>query len=159
MNTPETDKPKTKPGLKLGRMFIIAAVAVGAVLIVLISFAGGVFTGFHKAKFSCDWGKNYERNFVGSKNGRTDFLRGFEGRDFRNAHGLAGTIISISNNNLVVKDKDGKENTIVVTDKTMIKNGRDDARLADLKQDDRIVIMGSPDESGVINAVLIRMFN
>ncbi|HAI74501.1 MAG TPA: hypothetical protein DCS28_00495 [Candidatus Moranbacteria bacterium] len=144
-----------------------AALTVAFILAVLLSFAGGVKVGSHKALFSCRWGENYEKNFMGQRNGllggggMMKFMRDqFEGRGFRNAHGLAGTIISIADNNLIVKDKDGKENTVAVTDSTLInKNRFVNLKLSDLKPDDKIVIMGKPDDSGVINAILIRVFD
>jgi hypothetical protein len=34
-----------------------------------------------------------------------------------------------------------------------------DLKLSDLKQDQQVVIMGNPGENGVINALLIRLFN
>lgn len=179
MDTPEIKnqipevKPEAKckcglPGCKCKSKAVKIIIAiVGLFLIILVSFAGGVAVGLHKAKFSSDWGKNYERNFMGERpgeggplgGGMMGMMRDFSGRDFRNAHGLAGTIISIADNNIIVKDKDGKENTVAVTDKTMIKNGRDDISLGDLKQDDQIVVMGQPGDNGVVNAALIRVFN
>ncbi len=147
------------------RSFKIAALAVAFILAILLSFEGGVKVGSHKALFSCRWGENYERNFIGSRQslGRSEFMgsmmRGFEGRDLRNAHGLAGTIISIADNNLIVKDKDNKENTVAVTDQTLIKSKRENLKLEDLKQDDQIVVVGNPGDNGVVNASLIRVFN
>lgn len=145
--------------------FKIAALIVAFVLIALVSFAGGTKIGFHKALFSCQWGENYERNFIGrgqyfGKKGFTDFMaRGFEGKNFRNSHGLSGTIISITDSQLIIKDKEDKENVVLVTDKTAIKKTRfDNLKLNDLKVDDRIVVMGKPDENGVIRAILIRVF-
>ena len=82
-----------------------------------------------------------------------------EGRGFRNAHGIAGTIISIMDNNIVIKDKDNKENTVAITDKTIIKLGVDDVKISDLKNDQQVVVMGNPGENGVVNADLIRVFN
>jgi len=161
------------------KKFKVALGIVGLLLIVLVSFAGGVAAGLHKAKFSYQWGQNYERNFMGvgrgnigmmdaddrggMMNGRLtgammDLPRSAEGRDFRNAHGLAGTIISISDNNLIVKDRDNKENTVAVTDKTIIKDHMADVKLIELKANDQIVIIGTPNEQGVINADLIRVF-
>lgn len=170
MDTPEikNQTPEIKPDAKCkSKILIILAVALGIIILMLGSFAGGLKIGIHKAKFSCDWGKNYERNFMGGKSedkgpfggGMMGMTRDFEGRDFRNAHGLAGTIISIVDNNIIVKDKDNKENTVAVTDKTIIKNGRADIQLSDLKQDDQIVVMGQPGDNGVVNASLIRIFN
>lgn len=146
------------------KKFKIAALAVALVLVILAGFAGGVAVGLKKARFSYRWGENYERNFIGPRmeKGQPGFTRGmmrnFEGRDFRNPHGLSGTIISISDNNLVVKDKDNKENTVAVTEKTIIKSGRDDIKISDLKNDEQVVIMGQPGDNGVVNADLIRVF-
>lgn len=155
------------------RNFKVAIGIVGAVLFALVIFAGGVAVGLRKAKFSYQWGQNYERNFMGSGfshgnmmerdfgrggEGMMGFFRGVEGRDFRNAHGLAGTVISISDNNLIIKDQDNKENTVAVTDKTIIKDHMVDVKITDLKVNDQIVVMGRPDDQGVISADLIRVF-
>ncbi len=146
--------------------FKIAAVVVASILIVLLSFAVGVMVGSKKALFSCNWGKNYERNFVGERPpfgqpGSIDpMMRGFEGKDFRNAHGVAGKIVSVAEDKLVIKDREGKENTVAVTDKTIIKKNRmDNLKLSDLKNDDEVVVMGKPDGNGTIEADLIRVFN
>jgi RNase P/RNase MRP subunit p29 len=153
------------------KKFKIAVSIIGAFLIILIIFAAGISVGLHKAKFSCKFGENYERNFMGnhsSQNGwansgpmgmMREKVKDFEGRGFRNAHGIAGTIISITDNNIVIKDKDNKENTVAITDKTIIKLGVDDVKISDLKNDQQVVVMGNPGENGVVNADLIRVFN
>ncbi|MFH1183068.1 MAG: hypothetical protein V1690_02290 [Candidatus Moraniibacteriota bacterium] len=138
----------------------IVALIVGAILIALLGFAGGMSAGFHKARFSCNWGENYERNFMGpSQREPMGFFRDFEGREMRNAHGLAGKIISITDNKLIIQDRDNKENTVSVTDKTKIKQRRDELEIGDLKQNDEIIVVGNPDDNGVVNADLIRVFN
>lgn len=164
-STLQTPKPEEKPKYK-NKNLKIAAIVVGGILVILVIFAAGVGVGLRKARFSYDFGRNYERNFIGFREGmmgRPGFMGGmmreFSGRDFRNANGLAGTIISITNNNLIVKDQDNKENTVAVTDKTLIKLGRDNAQLSDLKQNDQVVVIGKPGDNGVINADLIRVFN
>jgi len=150
--------------------FRIAVIATGSFLIALIIFSVGVNVGFHKARFSNDFGKNYERNFMGSRPNMmgSEFgpmgkmrekLRDFEGRGMRNGHGVAGTIISIADNSIVIKDKDGKENTISVSDKTIINFGRDSIKIGDLKNDEEIVVIGKPGDNGAINADLIRVFD
>lgn len=140
------------------------------ILILTIVFALGVRVGLHKAKYSFQWGANYERNFMGHPSGPMkpgmmpigpggpmDFLRE-RGGDFRNAHGLSGEIISIADNKIVIKGNDGKENTVAVGDKTIIKAGPEDIKIDNLKSGERVVIIGKPDSSGVINADLIRVF-
>lgn len=144
----------------------IAVLVVGFFLVAFVSFAGGVFVGLKKAKFSYKWGENYERNFggpspmgPGGMRGPREFMHEFSGRGFRNAHGISGTIISVADNNILIKDKNGQENTISVSDKTLIKRGRDTIGINNLKQDDQIVVMGRPAENGTIEADLIRVFS
>jgi hypothetical protein len=176
METSQTNKPEVNSEEKVNldapacamcrsKGFRIAAMLVGAFLIFLVGFAGGVAVGLHKARFSYGFGANYERNFVGphTEMGRPGFMGGmmrdFSGGDFRNAHGLAGTIISISGNNLVIKDRNGNENNVAVTDKTLIKHQGGNLTVGDLKQNEQVVIVGNPDNNGTINADLIRVFD
>ena len=141
----------------------LAAFIIGIVLIAILIFAAGVSVGFHKARYSYQWGENYERNFGGPERGPGPFggmMNQFSGHDnFRNAHGLSGAIVSVTGNNLVIKDQDNKENTVAVTDKTVIKDGPDTIKLSDLKTDERIVVLGKPGDNGVVNADLIRVFS
>lgn len=139
---------------------------IAEVLLLVVVFALGMHVGLHKAKYSYQWGANYERNFIGGPHGQmmpgmpagSMGFFGERGGDFRNAHGLSGSIVSIADNKIVVKDQDNKENTVAVSDNTIIKSGRDDIKIGDLKTDEKIVVMGKPDSSGVINADLIRVF-
>ena len=82
----------------------------------------------------------------------------FGGQGLRNGHGLSGAIISVANNQIVIKDRDGQENTISVSDKTLIKQGQNTISINDLKNDEQIVVMGQPGGNGTINADLIRVF-
>ncbi len=150
------------------KKFIIAAVVVGIFILMLASFSLGAAVGFHKARFSFKFGENYERNFMGprpemmppgSMGMMKEKFREFEGKGFRNGHGVAGTIISISDNSIVIKDRDNKENTISAGDKTIINRGKDTVKIGDLKNDDEIVVIGKPGDNGAINADLIRVFD
>ncbi|HLM83907.1 MAG TPA: hypothetical protein VK254_01685 [Candidatus Bathyarchaeia archaeon] len=142
--------------------FKIAALVVGVLVLMLVSFAGGVAVGFMKARFSYKFGENYERNFVG----RPFQGPGMMGRvpggmmdgGFRNGHGIAGSIISVSNNTIVIKDRSGQENTITVGNNTLIKQGQNTIGVNDLKNDEKIVVMGQPGDDGTINADLVRVF-
>jgi hypothetical protein len=162
-----SEKEKKCCGNWKHRKFTIATVIVGLFLLILVSFVAGVSVGFHKAKFSYRFGENYERNFMGQRSGMMgsgpigmikEKFGEFEGRGMRNGHGVAGTIISILDNSLVIKDKDNKENTVSVSDGTVINQGRDTIKIGDLKNDEEIVIIGKPGDDGVIAADLIRVF-
>lgn len=165
MSTQDIIKSKKFP--PFGRASKIAALVVGVILLMLVSFGGGVAVGFHKAKFSYKFGENYERNFAGpgpmGMMGPGGFpggmMRGFDGRGFRNGHGIAGDIISVSDNTIAIKDFDGQENSISVSDKTLIKRGPDTISINDLKNGDKIVVMGRPGDNGTIDADLIRVFD
>ncbi|MEI8343786.1 MAG: hypothetical protein WCF93_02470 [Candidatus Moraniibacteriota bacterium] len=150
----------------------LAILIAGAVI-----FAMGVHVGERRARYSYQWGANYERNFVGSPgtmmegqrdqfglapmgpDGPIGMARNFGGQNFRNSHGIAGTIVSITENSIVIKDPSGKENTVAVSDKTLIKNGQADLKITDLKNDEKLVVIGNPGDNGVVNADLIRVFN
>lgn len=140
--------------------FRIASIIIGAFLVFLIGFAAGMRVGFHKVRFSNDFGKNYERNFMGPRSqGPMGMFHDFEGKAMRNPHGIAGEIISVSEDSLAIKDRDNKENTVTITDKTILKNGKDDIKITDLKSGDKIVVLGKPGDGGTINADLIRIIN
>lgn len=144
------------------KKFLVAAGIAGVILIAVLSFGVGVGVGFRKAMFSARFGEHYRENFMAPPmpmRGPGEFFDDFRGRDMRNAHGVGGKIISISGNNIVIKDRDNKENTVTANDKTTIKFRRDDLKIEDLKNDDEIVVMGKPSESGMIEADLIRVFN
>ena len=146
---------------------------IAELIILAVVFSLGIRVGLHKAKYSYEWGANYERNFMGREHGPMGFdgrgmpqmgpggpmdFFGERGGFFRNGHGITGTIVSIADNTIIVKDRDNKENTISISDKTIIKSGRDDVQIGDLKTGEKIVVVGKPDDSGAINAELIRVF-
>lgn len=141
--------------------FKTASMIIGAFLIFLIGFAIGTRVGFHKARFSSDFGKNYERNFIGPipPGPMGKMFDDFEGKGMRNPHGMAGEIISVSDSNIIIKDMVDEENTINVTEKTIIKNGRDNIKISDLKLGDKIVVLGKPKDNGTVDAHLVRIFN
>jgi hypothetical protein len=148
------EKQKNRDTLKL----IIIGLAGFAVLILI--FGAGMFVGAMKAKFSYRWAENYHKNFAGPRAGFFGDWRKFPPfpGDFIESHGTFGEIIKIDNNNLVVKGREDIEKIVLVNEKTVIKSGFKDIKISDLKVGDRIVIIGSPNEQGQIEAKLIRVF-
>jgi len=132
-----------------------------AIIVIVLVFGLGVLVGERKAKFSYRWAENYHRMFAGPKVGFLGNLKmpplpPFD--EFIEGHGTVGEIIKIEGNNLVVKGKRDIEKAILVNEKTVIKSGFKNIKISDLKIGDIIVIIGSPNDKGQIEAKLIRVF-
>ncbi|MBI4991681.1 MAG: hypothetical protein HZB99_00485 [Candidatus Harrisonbacteria bacterium] len=141
------------------KIFKIVLIAIGALIVMILVFKAGEFTGYRKARFSYKWGENYHRNFAGPKGGFFgDFRRSFGDRDYINAHGTFGSIIRIDGSTLIIKGKGEVEKTVLVSDKTTIDSRRESLKASDLKVDDQVVIIGSPNDQGQIEAKFIRVF-
>ncbi len=141
------------------KKFKIVLIGIGALVVILMVFKAGVLVGYKKANFSYRWAENYQHNFGGPRGGFVgDFRRGFKDRDFTNSHGIFGSIIKIDGSTLIIKGSDNVEKAILVSDKTTITSRRETIKAGDLKIDNRVVIIGSPNEQGQIEAKLIRVF-
>ncbi len=132
----------------------------GFVVVVLI-FGAGMFVGGMKAKFSYRWAESYHKNFAGPPSGFFGDWRkpSFPAGDFIESHGAFGEIIQIDDAGLVVKGRGDVEKVIITTKDTTIQKGRETIKKEELKVDDQIVIIGSPNEEGQIEAKLIRVFD
>jgi len=148
----EEEKQKNRDILK----WIIIGLA-GFVVVVLI-FGAGMFVGAMKANFSYRWAEQYHKNFAGPQAGFFGDWRMPPFSDFIEGHGTVGEIIKIEGNNLIVKGRENIEKIVLVNEKTVIKSGFKDIKISDLKVGDMIVIIGSPNEQGQIEAKLIRVF-
>lgn len=144
------------------KYFKAAAIVSGILLVILISFAAGVKVGFHKALFSARFGENYERNFLGAPDVRGDrdgrMMNRAVDKGMRNAHGTAGEILSVSGDTVVIKDRNNQENTVSISDATIINRGKETLVLGDLVVGQTIVVIGKPQDTGVIAAHLVRVF-
>jgi hypothetical protein len=122
------------------------------VIIALLIFSIGVIVGFHKASFERDWGENYERNFSPKPNGPI-----FNPNNFPNADGAIGKIIKITLPTIIVEDKNHTEKIILLKDDTQIQEMRTPIAGNDLKMDDFVVVIGTPNTQGQIEAKFIRV--
>ncbi len=140
------------------KTFKIVYYSLGILVIVFFIFQAGMIAGYRKVSFGRDWGDNYTKNF-GSPH-ESFRMRGQEFGDFRNmpnAHGAIGKIIKVELPVLVVFDgKDQTEKVIVIDDRTEIRRMRDIVSKDELKLDEHIVVIGSPNSQGQIEAKLIR---
>lgn len=128
-----------------------------AVVVGVLIFAAGATFGARKAEFSYRWGENYHRNFAGPNNGFMDPAGGPQDREFIKGHGIFGQIIKKEGQLLSIKDSDQVEKAILVGEKTSIRRFRDNIKIEDLQINDLIVVIGEPNDSGQIEAKLIRV--
>ncbi|MDD5639232.1 MAG: hypothetical protein PHR47_00255 [Candidatus Pacebacteria bacterium] len=131
------------------KVFIVFFV-IGEIILLLLAFGIGIIIGSKKADFSCNMDKNYGRNFGGPN------IPGDLDGTFGNSHGIFGQIIKIEDDSIIIKDSNSTEKVISVKEDVPVKKFRDTIKLSDLKIDDRIVIIGSPNDNGEIEAKLIR---
>lgn len=132
--------------------------ALFAVAIVLFVFQAGILIGYKKAFFSCHLGENYNRDIEG-RGDNESMLPDFNSlnNNLPNANGASGYIVKISLPNIIVADKDGVEKTVSVTNNTIFREFRNDITSSDLKSGDYVIVIGSPDSNGSIEANLIRI--
>lgn len=140
------------------KQFLSVICTLGVLFIVFLIFQAGMMAGFHRASFGRDWGDNYSRNF-GSPHKDFQMMGGRMG-DFGNlpnAHGAIGKIIKIELPTIIVQDEnDNTEKVVLISDNTEIHEMRNMISKENLKLDDHIVVIGTPNANGQIEARLIR---
>src|SRR3990167_8761290 len=129
----------------------------GFVVLVLV-FGAGVKVGTLKARYSYRWADNYHKNFAGPRGGFLGDWQRFPAGDFISGHGAFGEIIEVKDNGFVIKGRENVEKVIVTDEETTITKGRETIKDG-LKVGDRIVIIGTPNDEGQIEAKLIRVFD
>lgn len=132
--------------------YALSALVFLAVL--LFVFQAGVIVGIHRADFSGHLGDNYSRLFEDSR------PVGFMSTMIENqplGYGTSGKVLSVANNTVTVSTTDNLEKIVKVNADTIIRESRMTATTTDIKAGDSIVVVGSPDTQGEIDAKLIRI--
>ena len=136
-------------------------VGLAGFVIVILIFGVGMFVGGMKARFSYSWAESYHKNFAGPREGFFGDWRNpppLPG-DFIESHGTFGEIIKVNDSDFVIKGRDNIEKLIRIKEDTVIEKGRITIKKDELKVGNQVVIIGSPNEQGQIEAKLIRIFN
>lgn len=136
------------------KIFMGIIFGILAFMLLLAAFKAGMMVGIRKADFSCKWSDNYHKNFGGPQEG---FLKGFDDKNFMEANGVFGQIIKIDGSTIVIKGRDNTEKSILTDDSTVIRRLKDTIKISDLKNDEYIVVIGEPNDSGQIIANFIRV--
>ena len=133
--------------------YMIIALSISAIAAICLVFGGGMYVGFHKARFSYQWGENYHKNFGGPRGG---FMGDFGGKDLINANGVAGQIIKTSDSMLVIRGRDNVEKIVAINSDTVINRLNETVKLDTLKVNDFVVVIGEPNDKGQIEAKFLR---
>lgn len=134
----------------------MVVLASGILVIVLLvgAFGFGVFVGQKRAEFSFRWAENYHRNFGGPMHG---FFGNFDGMGFTNSHGVFGFVVKVEENSIIMSDQKNVEKTVVTSDKTVIRDIHGLLKLSDVVVGSQVVVIGSPNAQGQIEATFIRV--
>lgn len=152
--TPQDKPQNTMAEFFQSKSFKIVFLGLAGFIAILLIFKIGMIAGYKKADFSRHWIENYHMNFGGPRGG---FFRDFDDRDFMGAHGTAGQVIKIQDSDIVIKGRDNVERIVKVSDNTIISRFRDSIKIADIKVDEFIVVIGEPNKDGQIEAKFIRV--
>ena len=132
-------------------------IGLAELIVLIIIFALGMAVGMHKANFTYRWAENYNRNFGGPKRGL--LKSGPFGGEFMSPHGTIGTVLKLEGNSIIIKgDTDKTEKTIITDSSTSIREQNEDIPFAKIQPNDHVVIIGTPNASGQIQAKFIRVF-
>ena len=146
---------KTKEDIKKvfeSKVAVRILYGIGIFIVAMLIFSAGITVGFYKASFGHAWEENYEHNFGMMPNHPM-----FGGDNFPNAHGAIGKIIKIELPTMIVQDKDNTEKVILMKNDTQIQKLKDNIQTTDLKIDDFVVVIGTPNQQGQIEAKFIRI--
>lgn len=138
----------------------VIAVVVLSLVLALLVFQAGVAVGYKKASFSRQLGNNFYRAFEGVPVQGDRFA---PAKKFPSAgpipggHGAAGLVVSVGSSSLIVAGPDNIEKVISIKGDTEVRRFRDLATSSDIRLEDFVVVLGSPDDAGQINARLIRI--
>jgi hypothetical protein len=145
MNIEDIHKSKT-----VGRIIV----SIGIVILVLGILRVGISIGYYKARFAGQFGNNFERNFLGQRDGVKMF---FMGNDIPGGHGAVGEIMNINLPQLVISGPDNLEKTVIVATSTVVRRFQENLKSSDLKVGEFVVVLGNPNDSGQVEAKLIRI--
>lgn len=148
MNIPDISKFKTVH---------VVVVGLTGLVVVLVVFQVGVFVGYSKAMFAEKMAGEYSRVY-GGRPGMPDMMGSFSGKkDIPGGHGATGRVIEINLPVIEVADSNNIEKHILTSSSTLVRNMRDAVSVEAIKLGDIVVIVGSPNTEGQIEARLIRL--
>lgn len=141
------------------KLFSIILIVIGMLIILLGIFWIGMFVGFTKANFSRQWGNNYHRLFEGEPRQKIGPPPRRGNEFFMNANSASGSVIKIEGNTIYLKGDDNVERSVLLLDSAVIRRGKKNIKITEIKQDENLLVLGSPSSTGQIEAKFIRILN
>lgn len=127
---------------------------LGYVLATLLVFKVGEVVGIKKASYSYNMGDHFFRAFRDTDD-ESSITRD---RDIPGGHDALGRVVRISLPTLTVLDrKDNIEKTITISSTTDIKRAQNDITPSELAVDNEVLVLGTPQADGTIDAKFIRL--
>ena len=137
---------------KTSRIMTAVVILAGVIFV----FHMGEEFGYRKAEIMDHMSGGYNKAF-GPRDSRRNGPMGYLFDDQTGTHGVAGKIISVTAEKILVEGNEGIEKTIIIDKDTLIKKQRETVLPETLKANDFIVVIGSPDTNGQIKAKIIRI--
>lgn len=130
----------------------IALSVIGVIVLSALIFHAGLSIGSH-SRFRDRDDSRYEFQAPGGFSVRMP--RGY----IQEGHGVVGTVESVATSSLVLKSRDGAEQTVLLTDDTSVRNRFGDASSTAITVGDQAVVIGTPNEDGTVSASVIRVMS
>jgi hypothetical protein len=137
------------------RKFKAVIFGLCALLFAAIIFQAGIAVGYHRAAFSYNWNNAY---FQGTRDPHSPFAA-FMMRDADdpNPHGTIGQVVSVRLPEVMIKGRDTPEQIVVIGPTTAIRRFHEIGTTTDLSTGQQVIVIGSPDDKGQIQASFIRI--
>ncbi|MEI6316562.1 MAG: hypothetical protein WCO65_02445 [bacterium] len=123
---------------------------------IIFVFHIGEEFGYKKAELTDHMSDGYYKAFGPHDPGKAGPF-GYLFDDQTDTHGVAGKVVAIKNNIILVADNEGIEKNVLVDKTTIIKNQRNTILIGDIKPNDYIIVIGTPTPDGQINAKIVRV--
>jgi hypothetical protein len=141
------------------KLFAGIIVGVCIMLVVICIFEAGVVVGYHEASFSSHWGENYGANFSDTNPSNQ---MGLPDMHEPTPDGILGKIISVdsastSSTTIVISSTQKPEEKILIDANTEIRSRESTLTISSLKIGTYVVVLGTPNDQGEVQANLIRI--
>lgn len=156
---PTQPKHHTPVAIDRPRSFTLGLM-LGAAALLLIGFLAGRMVERTRVRHFLGWQNNYQRIFFGP----TPFERPMDRGPFgppppmMRGFALLGNVLTVQGDKLTLQSRDNIEQSVVLTDQTVIRRDGADVSRGDIKPGQRVAVFGEPKNEGHVVAKLIRIF-